>query len=183
MSVKELVPEYRHNPVSLFRLWLECGKDFKSVQITLRRGREKLSESSAGKKGVKAKDLDYDDQKKPFVIDYLTKRGLYMDDEMFPGDPTERWYFPTNDINLKVAARSWESVEGTATGEVSGTENLEATFGETGFLAPPTSNALPVLAGGTFGGVVQLPVLPGALPGALARLGITTHLVLPLCQL
>lgn len=174
--VKELIPEYRQSPVNLFRLWLEGGKDFSQVQITLRRCREKSNEASAGKRGVKAKDLPYSDENKQIAIDYLTQKGLYMDDDLFPGNVKERWYFPTNDINFKVTAKSWESIEGTAQGDVSGADEVSAIFGDQGALAPPTDN-LPTLAGGAnvLGGL-QLPgrmaaafgAAPAAVPGGAA---------------
>jgi len=85
-------------PLDLFELYLQENEDVQraACTLTMRRTAKKIKQAIAGSKYGKRKDVeDYcrgDEEKTNYVINVLTRNGLWYPDQFFPRDEQERWY-------------------------------------------------------------------------------------------
>ncbi len=79
----------------LFGAWLDSGRDWDKAKLIVERVHKNSSETVSGWQSVKGKTLvaEYGEDKAKVLMDKRYSQGLYYNDEDFPDDKLERYYY------------------------------------------------------------------------------------------
>ena len=108
-----LGPELESDQLNLFNLWLQCGKDMKKLELTVKRTAEKSDEGQQLWETMKIVDLKklYTEEKVKAITAKKDKAGHYDPDLEFPDDPQERSYWMYKQTSFVRSNKMAESME------------------------------------------------------------------------
>ncbi|CAK9069956.1 unnamed protein product [Durusdinium trenchii] len=117
-AVAGLSEHVAKNKVDLFNIWLDNGHDVQGACLELTRRAEATQRATAGWEAVQGRELRkrYGDNEEKFnkVVKAREAAGLFYEDQDFPGDVDETWYFMRVGSSFKTENTTSESVNITA---------------------------------------------------------------------
>ena len=83
------------NKKDLFNCWLDSNGSWDKAKLMMERTHKNETEALSGWAGVKGREIykQYSEEKAKQVIASRVSLGMYYDDEDFPGDEMERYYY------------------------------------------------------------------------------------------
>lgn len=132
--VESLVPMFQrggHARTELFRMWLDKGRDFASVEVEVTRRNSQQAASAARDKAMSRRDLEqcgrYNEQDIAELIERKTRLGHYINDPNFPDRVDLRQYLVNNEVMREVRHVREDSQSVTSRTALNGNEAVALT--------------------------------------------------------
>ena len=112
----------KNNRLGLFSQWLESGRDWGRVLLTIRRRVEQKTLAQRQMGWIKVRKLDYPEHKLQTVVNDCKRQGLWKEDKLFPKDEEEAWVMMEMQNTVSKIGKSSVGVEIEVQGEVNAAE-------------------------------------------------------------
>ncbi|CAK9008792.1 unnamed protein product [Durusdinium trenchii] len=143
----ELSEYYNTKKTELFNIWMDSGMNWSSCKLAVDRQVSQRNVASKGWHAVQGKTLrqQYTSEKFEKLIQERQKQGLWYEDDLFPGDLDEAWFFVRVGEKVKQDNETLEKLTLTAKADVNDDMRAALTDAADGVLRPgalPSTSAV-----------------------------------------